>query len=156
MFRIERLPGRTYVLFKEDREIGRLIQPSSWKERAEILLPEGLFVITGQKGFWTTGFTVKFNGHAVMEITYTWIGGAKLERPGQPERSLEYRPVSFWKQCFKVIDSSGRERMLLWARHTWKSIDPDHIVEVMHEPPIEPLEVFAIIHAINMGYRRSV
>ena len=156
MLRIDRLPKRNFVLSDGNTELGRLIYPSGWSEKAEVLVPEGVFQITGQKGFWATGFTVNFNGHAVMEITYTWKGGGKLKRPGQPERSLEYRPLSFWKQRFKVIDHAGRERMILHAKHNWKSIDPDHIVEMMHEPPIEPLEVLAIIHAINMGYRRSV
>lgn len=154
MFRIERLPKRTYVLFQGDREIGRLIQPSSWKERAEILLPEGLFEITGRKGFWATGLTVKYSGLPVMEITYTWKGGGKLQRPGRPERSLEYIPVSFWKQRFKVIDHQGNERMILRAKHTWKSVDPDHTIEMMHEPPLEPIDVLAMVHAINIGIRR--
>ncbi|MDQ3102121.1 MAG: hypothetical protein M3R08_12085 [Bacteroidota bacterium] len=154
MMRIERQPKRNFVLIDGDRELGRLIYPKWWSERAEILLPDGLYEIAA-KSFWGFGLSARYQGTPILNISYSWKGGGKIARPDQHDRDLKYKMISFWKPRYKVIDMQGRERMVIRTKLNWRHLDPGHIIEEVNEPPLEPLEILMVIHAINISNRRS-
>lgn len=154
MLRIERLPKRTFVLYGEGKELGRLVYRKWWSEKAEILLPGGFYELAG-KSFWSLALTARYQGMPIMHITFSWKGGGKIQRVGRPDRDLTYSSISFWRTRYKVMDALGRERMSIRSKYNWKHFDPDHAIEGMLEPHLDPLEILMVIHAINISHRRS-
>ncbi len=154
MLRIDRQLKRNFVLYEGDRELGRLIYPKWWSSKAEILLPEGIYMLS-KAGFWSTDLVATFQDIPIIKVNYSWKGGGTLKRPGHPERTLKYALQSIWKSIYVVTDVQGRERLVTRTKMTWSHMDRDHEIEKVGEPPLEPLEILMLVHAINVSNRRA-
>ena len=153
MLQLHREPDRNFVLREDGRELGRLIYPKWWSARAEILLPEGIYDVRSKK--WHSATVVaELHGVPIIEARFPWNGSIEVDRvAGQPGKlKVKYR--SIWKAQHVVIDEEGNERMHLRSRMSWK-MDRDHEIEKMGDPPLIPLEILMIAHALNVRHRRA-
>lgn len=147
------------VLDDNGSELGRLVKPSIWSSRRELILAgEGLYHLQPKGRLSRHQLVVMRTPEGLdiplLELRYTWRGRVEMARPGAKEATHVLRRAGFWKPRFVLSDAQGAA--LVTFRVYQKVFGPNEfVVEEWGAERPAARELLLAVHASSVMLERA-
>ena len=156
MWTLEQVPKRiTRLLDGEGKEQARLVYPSAWSSKAEILFAGSIYTVRHKRWF-STDLIASVAEAPVWELRFGWFSTEiHFHRPGAGQANYVVERPSVMRSLHRLLDAEGREVARFNARSNWKQMGWRFELEQVADPPPDPVVLLLAIHAVLVRIRRA-